>query len=376
MDEWFDKLKVLWEWSRFYPQPARYFFGFTACLVFVSALLFLVYRRGASEAKAASEFADAIPLSVDADVAIPAVQVPEENGVPDDRALRYQVDTAPGGVVVTPVLPYLDHWNRGEEVEALNVGATRFRWRFPLLDVRLSNNTDNPLILNKVIVDVAESAPEDNPLISVVSDFNNLMSFRVLTPIAKELTGCVVEYDVAPTGSGPTTPLSVFRADLPVLSGSDVVAVDDALAAKGAKPALLRADPVTAYKLFMTGNPVPAMGTFKKGTVVVRGQLRATRGDKVLGPFRFRVEVALVPPGPQALMPPTAIYDAMLREYGKGYSVEVRTDNEIAPKGPERIMIRLAAPRSSYHEFRLRLQFHDGRVRVSDIIRLHLLRPE
>lgn len=375
MPEWLEKLNVIWEWSRFYPTPARYFFGLTAGFIGISALLFFLYRGSASVAKAASDFTESIPLSVDADTTIPAVQVPEENGIPNDRALRYQVDVG-AGVTVNAVLPYLDQWNSGQEIEALNIKSTRFRWRFPVLDIRFSNNTDKPLILNKVVVEAVESVPEDNPLISVVSDFDSQMGFRILTPIPKELSNCNVEYNVALTPGVPATQPYAFKKALPTLTGNDELTIDDALAGVGASPDVLRSDPIAAYRLFMTGQHVPAMGPLKKGTTVIKGQLTVKRGERVLGPFKFNVEVAMIPPGPQVLLPPSATYDAMLREYGKNYNVEVKTANQIPPKQSERIQLQIAAPRSSYHEFRLHLFFHDGHERVSDVIKLHLLRPD
>jgi hypothetical protein len=375
MGEWYEKLKGIWEWSRFYPPPARYFFALTAFFVLMSAVVFLVFRRGAAQAKAASDFADSIPISIDADVAIPTLKVPEEIGIPDDRALRYRV-IADGGIVITPMLPYLDKWNAGEEVEALHLEATRFRWRFPCLDVRFTNDTDKQLILNKIVVEVSESIPDDDPIILVANDFSSQMSFKLLTPIREELSDCTIEYNLADTSPSVTTRPYAFSVTLPKLSGHDDVRVDDALAGGGAIPSALRLDPVGAYQLYMTGAMVPAMGPFKKGSVLIRGQIKVKRGAALLGPYKFVAEVALVPPGPQALLQSSASYDALLREYGKQYTVDIRTTNTIPPNGAERILIRVASPRSSYHEFRLRFQFHDGRERVSGPIKLRMLRPE
>lgn len=154
--------------------------------------------------------------------------------------------------------------------------------------------------------------------------------------------------------------------------------MDDALQAKGAVPVLLRTNPKDVYALFMAGkaSEVGSLGPFTKGTAQIRGELTVRRGSVTLGPYRFIADAALVMPGPQALLNPSGTYTVQLREYGSSYEVPVRSMHDIPPKGTERIRLTLAAPRSSRHRLRVRLNFHDGRTLLSPPIELRLVKPE
>lgn len=378
MDDLFEKLRVLWEWARFYPTPAKFLFAVTAILLLASGITLLFCRPGAAVAKAAYEFNDAIPVWVGVDASVPPVKVPEENGIPEERAVRYRRTQNGNLVTITPSLPYLDRWQSGKEVDALNIGSTMFRWRYPSLDIQFSNNSDKILILSAIGIDVRDSKPVNFPRILVVSDFSHLMSFRVCSAAPTELTNCTIDYNLADPKESKAPQPYVFHTTLPTLSGRDDVPVYDALASAGAEPSVLRLDPAAVYSAFQSRLPIPALGPFKQGTTQIRGQLHVTCGNETLGPFKFVAEVALVFPGPQALLPPTITYDVELQPSGSNYHVDVPVPQplSVAPGGAEHFQIRLGVPQSSEHEFFLKLDFHDGRSKSVGPIRVQIVRPD
>jgi hypothetical protein len=378
MEDWFEKLKGLWEWYRFYPPTVQWSFKVTLLFAVLSVVLFLMFHKSAAKLKAAADFVEATPLSVMVDKSIPVAEVPEEAGVPRERTLHYELDASPEEIWIKPVFLYFNNWNTGIEIEAMHEVGTRYLWRYPNLDIRFTNNTDKPLILNAVEVDVVSSMPSDNPVVLVVNNFDSQMSFRIKSPIPEELSNCVIDYDVVDVATATTLPSLQplrFKKRLNTLTGKDDVAVDDSLSAAGADTVALRKDPVLYLGRLWKGM-APELGPFIKGVATVRGELRVDRAGKTLGPFRFTATVSLVAPGPQALMSPSITYELQLRESGLNYVLKTDAQNEVLPKTGDRITLRIGASRSSTHLFRVKLIFHDGQERISDLIRLDILRPQ
>lgn len=304
MDELLDRTRIFYEWAHYYPRWAQAVFAATAVLVAFSTIVFFAGKKVAAALRETSEFERAVSWSVSIDETLPPVEDPSETGIPDDRALRYtQASNAGGGgmTVVTPVLPYLDRWNTGHEVEALNAGAKRFRWRYPTLDVLAANQAEDPLIVQRIDLLVEESRPEDETAILVLSDYEDLMSVRVVSPIAGELSDLRLSFDVADAttagpagviahpGAAPATQPLAHRYTLARPTGDDRIPVDDALQAKGAVPILLRTNPKDVYAMFMAGkaSEVGSLGPFTKGTAPIRGEFTVRRGSAALGPYRI-----------------------------------------------------------------------------------------
>jgi hypothetical protein len=109
-------------------------------------------------------------LKISADVYEPPRKTPEP--IPGD-ALVYRYDASPGHLSIRPELQYLEAVASGAFV-----GSARFQWEFPVISIKVENNTNNVVLLNQIEVQVRDSRINLDPVL-VIRGFNDASTVSI-----------------------------------------------------------------------------------------------------------------------------------------------------------------------------------------------------
>ena len=109
-------------------------------------------------------------LKISADVYQPPRKTP--GPIPDDT-LVYRYDTSPGHLSIRPEMRYLEAVASGAFV-----GSARFQWEFPVISIKVENNTNSVVLLNQIEVQVKNSRINLDPVL-VISGFNDASTVSI-----------------------------------------------------------------------------------------------------------------------------------------------------------------------------------------------------
>ena len=287
------------------------------------------------------------------------------------------VDYVNGGgdptVQITPVNAYLDTLSGGGPIRPGDFGGIS-AVDLPLLDLKAANNSGRVVYLTRAVFEVESSTP-DRTAIPVVEELTN--TARVFS-LGNEGWGpmrrAVVRYRVVPRGTPNALerPFPVEATVADVREGIDVDVSRGARAA-GVDVAALRRIEGSTYGMRTSPRAEAtirrSLRPFRSPEALVAGEIsywtETATGRTAHRTVTFEVPVLLyVTPrfGGGVVPSRRSYYNVRLKVSGRHYRQIVGIDEALPPRSVKRFEIRVYAPRSSTHRFRVHLVYGTGEI--------------
>ena len=334
------------------------------------------------------------------------------------QRLSYRYENVADLMIVTPQLPYLDLLERGEPLPGLRYWDTPFIWDYPNLDVKVVNRSESPVYISEGNFLVSQSKPDLRPIpVFSYSTFDMHLSLRNAgwgvmrnTRLAFNLIPIVGQPREIKNLSFGTYKFSKNIGDIGDISSIDLGEFFQEL---GVDVAFLRArweEISEGSELFVaTGYPgltinveqfqdrkQLSLGPFflyrpdpnslgvtmsAQGAAQVFGELTYSyEFDGEAGAssvrelsVRFSTVIWVSETRPSAPRTPSFQYELELPSFGKDYQAQLSLNQVIASGETDRFNIRVAANRSSFHDFALQLKEAGGEILVTKRVRLHMI---
>jgi hypothetical protein len=303
---------------------------------------------------------------------------------------RYTSRTADGRVVIEARDPYLDRVRAGGE---LGEADWEYDFQWPALDIKVVNNTGRTAFLHEAVLRVAESRTDPRP-IPMIDRTAQSMCLPLRNVGWGDMTDCELRFRLTPAAGG-SPPFTWRFADVddactgePLREHFAAAGLDADLwdrirdAGTDHRWVYLTADSGLGEPLeeevMWWGRRMPpsvyadlrarALGPFRRGQAVLTGELtygclgrdgdRTVRTNPILVEYEFPRPLVIEDSLSTAAAPPSSSYQVRLRTDGHDYEVVVPISHTLLPGEPDRFLIRLAAERSSIHDFTLTLRYN------------------
>ena len=308
------------------------------------------------------------------------------NGDSTDKNLSYVLQERHGHYTINPANRYLSLLKNGGPIGTDEYEHIDFR--FPTLDFKVTNNSAETVYFTKAVFKVSTSKPDPFPVLGISRGYN--MSFPVENIGWGKVYHCRIFFNLEPTDV-PVDFNKPYKYELPVGDFDKEARVDlsDIFNQSGAQAEILRknldygrrgfefinADGIkettdeTEYKKRMA----EAKGPFQDGQAKIFGEIvyegMNAAGEMLRSKVKFEGSVSLGPPLMGAAMPPSFVYQVKLDENRDNYQKVLPLSQSIPARGTDRFNIKIAAPKSSRHQFSLTLFYNDGnQFEVPDLL--------
>lgn len=407
------------------PMVRRAWLSLVAIVVAVTVVFVLVWAIwGQGNATAAATIA-AVPIAVAVAFAPPVlnratppvspimIMSGEDEG--DRLGFRYESRNESGRIVITPRDPYLDLLRSGGRLTSPSFWYTpwlsSFKW--PALDVKLVNNSDQTLVFHEAILVVNESRLDPRP-VPIIKETGYDMSVPLINVGWGPMIDTTLRFELAPAeDADPVTSEFVWQVDdIDTLRQKGSMArffADSGVDCEMLERLQIRGGDGNWHYISPTsgiGEPVPAddapissfaglfaglhriseqeygklrrraLGPFVEGGAVMRGTLEYSQNDANGSQSRqanpFVAHVSFGPPALGAPMPPSWTYNMKLRSESSDYAVVKPISQTLKSGEGDRFLLNLSADRSSFHELSLKLIYNDGATLTSGRVSLEL----
>lgn len=301
----------------------------------------------------------------------------------EDFVLRYGVERNQDRVRISSDLGYAGCFARGGPIEPLNYLTPTwcaFKWDFPILDFKILNKRTDPLFLTEVVLDVAESRIDAQPLFAIKKDTQQ-RSAGVLQLMNEgcDLADLKLSFHLLPgLVANPQNFEPPFRHVLTLPSLEDYAELDvtPAFHDEGVDiDGLIRlsngkcdengytVSKADGTEERITGAEVEkrwqeCLGGFHDEVGTLVGEISFT-SNGAAGQARlvkFHAPVYLANKNRSGITrPPAFMYDAAFEGQASAYQRRVQISQELQPGETDRFTIKLAVAESSLHRFRATL---------------------
>jgi hypothetical protein len=399
----------------------RAWLSFVLIIAAVAAVFVIVWAIWGQDIATAAATIAAIPIAV---VTLAAPQIfskPKLSASPvmivtgndesDNPGFRYESRNENGQLAITPRDPYLDLLRSGGRITPLSAFQSPWRstFKWPVLDIKIVNNSDRTLILHEIILDVNDSRLDTRP-VPIIRGIGDNMRVPLFNVGWGPMIDTTIRFQLAPgEDADPVTPELILHVeDIEEFRQNGLLApyfadygVDiemlHRLQIRGAyqnwyyiSPTLGVGEPVSErdapMSLLARLHRISeqehselrrrALGPFTDGDPVMRGTLEYWQDDGPGSQFRktnpFVAKVSFDGPRRGAPMPPSWTYNMKLRAEGCDYSVTKQISQTLKNGEADRFLLSLSADRSSFHQFRLNLVYNDDEILTSEPVSLEL----
>ena len=369
-----------------FPRWAKTLLAATLCCVALSVIVYAGWHDSAlrtrDAAAASRDVTTDLTGSGGNDIGLIKRRLASANS---ERVVDYLNSGGDPTLRITPVNAYLDTLENGGPITAGDFGGISTA-DLPLLDLKAANNSKRVVYLTRAVFDVESSAP-DRTAIPVVDELTHTArAFDLGNEGWGPMRRVVVRYRVVPRGAKNALERP-FPVQVNVGTVREEVDVDVSAGA--------RAVGVDLGALKRIENLPFGRQTSSSGTTAIRRALRPFRSPEALvaGEISYWTETATGRPAHRTVSFKVPVllyvapnfgggqvgsgrsyYNVRLKVSGRHYRQIVGIDEELRPGTVKRFEIRVYAPRSSVHSFRVHLVYGTGEILAPPTV-LHLFVP-
>jgi hypothetical protein len=301
---------------------------------------------------------------------------------------------------IYPSVGYLRKLDGGGPISDVSFWWSPFHVEWPLLDLKVVNNSEKTIFFTNAVFEVQDSHLDSTPIPLIPADMgvSNAQHIYIINEGWGRMRNCVLRFNLISKANADVTDFEEpFTNETPINDIADAVNVDvsNAFAKAGVNNAAIRGLQFTQ----MSGNSITVVGNNNQPRILSREEFRDER-LKALDPFpnnvalavgemlysnednvqknvKFSTSVHVMNQNiPGAPAPPTAQYDVMLKVDGSNYVVNIPISQAIKKGEFDRFTFRVASPKSSIHDLRLKLIYNDGEIYSSTPIKLVIFLPK
>ena len=312
----------------------------------------------------------------------------EADGYKNPYAMMYDIKKEGEKINIYPEMDYLLQLNSGGTIEPIYYQYVPFRWEFPILDFKFTNNGENTVVITGMQFNVKESHMDPSPVIildgdiwgrnarhiKIVNDgWGEIRNLRLYFNIQKEDENNIVwknsrkyyQHCINVGGFSECTNVdltSIFRKYKVKTKMLDLMSIN--------------VQKIGKHGLIFLANQYKALGPFKKGYAKVYGVMEFY-ADTLLEKNRHfvvkfdtnvwmfnRYEIL-------AMLPPSQKYEVMFEVEGKNYTRELNVSHSLVSQEADRLMVKIATLKSSIHKFDIKLVFNTGDSKTIADVCLH-----
>ncbi len=408
MDKFLNFFKEFMPLLEHYPAWAKYLFGITLLLVFSSLFLLIILYPSVSSKKKTEQTAAAINLAVslldDTQAKASGVSLSSEcrsalESEQSPRTVSIRHILSQNGQLIEPYSPYLSRLLQGGPIiPLLEPYESDIKWCPPNLDLRMVNNSEKTILLYKVVFEIEKSSKYYTPLIVMEADelHRKACHLLLINEGWGKIRDCTLKFNLAPIEkdqarwSYPSEIMGNISFQEPYQHSLDIgdfetstyVNLTGAFINEGAKldEKKIVQEVTEPWAIDMAPPSVPAkndLGKFKSGSALVYGVLGFTLfPSKQKQVLRFAAIVHLSNSFLSgAAMPSSSQYQAEFMPENHNYEVSVPVSQYLKPGETDRFNIRVVAPQSSSHQFRVRVLYNQEDSVVSEPMEMRILVP-
>jgi hypothetical protein len=286
---------------------------------------------------------------------------------------------------ITPVNAYLDTLANGGTIRPGDFGGISTA-DLPLLDLKAANNSKRVVYLTRAVFDVESSAP-DRTAIPVVDELTRTArAFDLANEGWGPMRRVVIRYRLVPRGAKNALerpfPVQVNlgtvreEVDVDLSGGTRAAGVDlGALKRIERSPYGMQTSTRAQETIRRALRPFPSPKALVAGEISYWTETASGRSAHRTVMFTAPVLLYIAPGFGGVFKPPSrSYYNVRLKVSGRHYRQVVGIDEELRPGAVKRFEIRVYAPRSSVHRFRVHLVYGTGEI-LAPPTELHLFVP-
>jgi hypothetical protein len=329
----------------------------------------------------------------------------------DHRSLfdvSYEADYDKDRLRISPKVPYLHLLKVGGPILPYKYHWTPFKMVLPEIDVKIVNNSPETVFFTEAVFLIYNSYLDPTPILLIPGESYN-MDFQLVNVGWGELRDAQLRFNLIPDTPDieqmngnqfiatefskafkNTLSIKEDRGNIDVdlrpifeLMGVDVKTVDHG-------PIKVESNGTTSTYTFVDEKGLvsklsrdqyrerlqAAYGPFVRGRAILAGEISYagpphTGQEQVL---KVIAKINLSSPYPEAPVPPTFQYSVKFDVDGKNYKKSIPLSQALKPKEFDRT-IKIAADKSSWHLFQLKLLYNNGKMVESPPMSLNLFMP-
>lgn len=408
-----------------------YFLAFVAtCITAIVLVSLVIYRtagsvdidvtgyRGASIInRALQQIQNIIPSAQAAQFEFSQPNEPASRDVDRQASVRYIYERKDGRLIIRPTSAILEAIRNGDEVEGFGFWWQPFDWQFPVLSVKVVNNTDKTLLLSEARIEVLSSSVNIRPVLIIRAPsyygkfaFQNEGWGKVLSPkltVTMNEPSCTessssirAEPPMEPFLEGKQVDLSPFvgnQLKRKLLECTDEIrsVCMNGMCTSGGWKDLKCLEPFDGAETCKSVNVPLSVDELKRFDMVrksphdspsymracrrapmcVRGNLSYSGEDNRNYTYKFKTFVYLREPGVGMPAPPSYTYDIFLKAGRSGYVVTRDLSQEIKPGQTDHFLLRIATDMSSSFFLKLDIKDVKGNARWSGDVDMEAFVP-
>lgn len=318
-----------------------------------------------------------------------------------DTHLDYEISRPESSIEITPYMGYFELLEKGGPIEPISYIWVPFEWDFPVLDIKVVNNSNKTIFLTEALFNIEESILDPTPVLLIrPDDFRrNALHFPICNEgwgPAKDLR---IEFHLAPLDAGAEA-----RYNTPythILSIGDIdecfnVDLSQAFVDSGVNLSGLQSLRIVSYSyggenggtityLDKTDAEVTVtvrqfetirksfLGDYEEGGAVVSGEMIydsiSLQGKPIENRIKFSTIVWLFDENLAGVpAPPTYEYGTRFQVTGKNYERRVNISQQIKPGETDRFTIKIGVDKSSLHKFSFSLLYNNSVIGEQKIV--------
>jgi hypothetical protein len=110
----------------------------------------------------------------------------------ESETLKYKTTDTEELIEICPDMKYLNLLKEGGPIRGLDYWNSPFKWQFPKLDIKITNNTDKTIFFNRVEFNIEKSVTDSRAIILIRENPYNTMHFLLVNEGWGDVKNCII----------------------------------------------------------------------------------------------------------------------------------------------------------------------------------------